>query len=417
MSEALQFAVEQHESNVFVRYGLSIGGAYLSDIFGSVSKIFYNHELEVNDEYKAAGNATNDYYTNSTKEQGLEFITVHYTAGFDATADTDNHASYFTSGSADVSIHYVTGNKGSNNGVATSEIYATLDHEHGAWHAGDSNARYYSNSDKKNASGELIFSWMPTGVKADDTPLLDLVWTASDDFYFEINGQKTTIQLPKTYDYKSRGTTHIYNADGTISSTAQFNAGYSWAKIENRPVEEYFNSQDFPVKIVDGEYYMGPTWWSYGQNVAGLICGSGGNLNSIGIESCVNQGSDLWYTWQVTAQLVASLMVQYDLGIERVKGHHFFDGKHCPAPMLENNMEIWYEFIELVEAEYALLTTYKDAKYSIEVAEDSKDVLSENGRMVESEFAQIVTYTVTVEVNGVTETITLASALNGCYSK
>lgn len=417
MSEALQFAVEQHESNVFVRYGLSIGGAYLSDIFGSVSKIFYNHELEINDEYKAAGNATNDYYTNSTKEQGLEFITVHYTAGFDATADTDNHASYFTSGSADVSIHYVTGNKGSNNGVATSEIYATLDHEHGAWHAGDSNARYYSNSDKKNASGELIFSWMPTGVKADETPLLDLVWTASDDFYFEINGQKTTIKLPKTYDYKSRGTTHIYNADGTISSTAQFNAGYSWAKIENRPVEEYFNSQDFPVKIVDGEYYMGPTWWSYGQTVAGLICGSGGNLNSIGIESCVNQGSDLWYTWQVTAQLVASLMVQYDLGIERVKGHHFFDGKHCPAPMLENNMEIWYEFIELVEAEYALLTTYKDAKYSIEVAEDSKDVLSENGRMVESEFAQIVTYTVTVEVNGVTETITLASALNGCYSK
>ena len=417
MSEALQFAVEQHESNVFVRYGLSIGGAYLSDIFGSVSKIFYNHELEVNDEYKAAGNATNDYYTNSTKEQGLEFIAVHYTAGFDATADTDNHASYFTSGSADVSIHYVTGNKGSNNGVATSEVYATLDHQHGAWHAGDSNARYYSNSDKKNAAGELIFSWMPTGVKADETPLLDLVWTASDDFYFEINGQKTSIKLPTTYDYKSRGTTHIYNADGTISSTAQFNAGYSWAKIENRPVEEYFNSQDFPVKIVDGEYYMGPTWWSYGQTVAGLICGSGGNLNSIGIESCVNLGSDLWYTWQVTAQLVASLMVQYDLGIERVKGHHFFDGKHCPAPMLENNLEIWYEFIELVEAEYALLTTYKDAKFSIEVAEDSKDVLSENGRMVESEFAQIVTYTVTVEVNGVTETITLASALNGCYSK
>ena len=417
MSEALQFAVEQHESNVFVRYGLSIGGAYLSDIFGSVSKIFYNHELEVNDEYKAAGNATNDYYTNSTKEQGLEFIAVHYTAGFDATADTDNHASYFTSGSADVSIHYVTGNKGSNNGAETSEVYATLDHQHGAWHAGDSNARYYSNSDKKNAAGELIFSWMPTGVKADETPLLDLVWTASDDFYFEINGQKTSIKLPTTYDYKSRGTTHIYNADGTISSTAQFNAGYSWAKIENRPVEEYFNSQDFPVKIVDGEYYMGPTWWSYGQTVAGLICGSGGNLNSIGIESCVNLGSDLWYTWQVTAQLVASLMVQYDLGIERVKGHHFFDGKHCPAPMLENNLEIWYEFIELVEAEYALLTTYKDAKFSIEVAEDSKDVLSENGRMVESEFAQIVTYTVTVEVNGVTETITLASALNGCYSK
>ena len=418
VSEALQFAIDSHESNHFLRYDLSIGGAYLADIFGSVSKIFYNHEMKVNNDYKAAGNASGDYYTNSTKEQGLEFITVHYTAGFDSTADTDNHASYFTTGSADVSIHYVTGNKGSNNGVATDEIYATLDHEHGAWHAGDSNARYYSNSDKKNAAGELIFSWMPTGVKADDTPLLDLKWTASDDFYFEINGQKTTIKLPTTYDYKSRGTTHVYNADGTISSTATFNANYSWAKIDNRPVEEYFNSQDFPVKIVDGEYYMGPTWWSYGQNVAGLICGSGGNLNSIGIESCVNRGSDLWYTWQVTAQLVASLMVQYDLGIERVKGHHFFDGKHCPAPMLENNSEIWYEFLELVKAEYALLTTYKDAEYSITVDEKYASILSENGRIIaQPEFSTVVTYTVEVKVGDKTETITLATAVEGMYNR
>ncbi len=418
MSEALTFAVENHESNHFLRYDLSIGGAYLADIFGSVSKIFYNHEMKINDEYKAAGNASGDYYTNSIKDTGLEFITVHYTAGFDSTADTDNHASYFTTGSADVSIHYVTGNKGSNNGAATDEIYATLDHEHGAWHAGDSNARYYSNSDKKNAAGELIFSWMPTGVKADDTPLLDLVWTASNDFYFEINGQKTTIKLPATYDYKSRGTTHVYNADGTISSTETFNAGYSWAKIDNRPVEEYFNSQDFPVKIVDGEYYMGPTWWSYGQTVAGLICGSGGNLNSIGIESCVNRGSDLWYTWQVTAQLVASLMVQYDLGIERVKGHHFFDGKHCPAPMLENNLEIWYEFLELVKAEYELLTTYKDAEYSITVDEKYASILSENGRIIaQPEFSQVVTYTVEVKVGETTETITLATAVEGMYNR
>ena len=418
MSEALAFAVENHESNHFLRYDLSIGGAYLADIFGSVSKIFYNHEMKINSEYLAAGNATNDYYTNSTVEQGLEFIAVHYTAGFDSTADTDNHASYFTGGTADVSIHYVTGNKGSNNGVATDEIYATLDHKHGAWHAGDSNARYYSNSDKKNANNELIFSWMPTGVKYDGCDLLSIEWTASDDFYFEINGQKTSIKLPSTYDYKSRGTTHVYNADGTISSTETFNANYSWAKIDNRPVEEYFNDQDFPVKVVDGEYYMGPTWWSYGQTVAGLICGSGGNLNSIGIESCVNRGSDLWYTWQVTAQLVASLMVQYDLGIERVKGHHFFDGKHCPAPMLENNLEIWYEFIELVKAEYALLTEYKDVEYSITVDEKYASVLSENGRIIaQPEFSQVVAYTVQVKVGDEVETITLATAVEGMYNR
>ena len=415
MSEALQFAIDSHESNHFLRYDLSIGGAYLADIFGSVSKIFYNHEMKINEEYKAAGNASNDYYANSTKEQGLEFITVHYTAGFDSTADTDNHASYFTGGSADVSIHYVTGNKGSNNGVATDEIYATLDHQHGAWHAGDSNARYYSNSDKKIGE-HLVFSWMATGVKYDGVDLMDVVWTASDDFYFEINGQKTSIKLPTTYDFKSRHTNHIYNADGTISAQPEYN---NWgSRFDNVPVEEFFNSQDFPVKVVDGEYYMGPTWWSYGQTYQGMICGSGGNLSSIGIESCVNRGSDLWYTWQVTAQLVASLMVQYDLGIERVKGHHFFDGKNCPQPMLENNLEIWWEFLELVKAEYALLTTYKDVEYSISVDEKYADILSENGRIIaQPEFSQVVTYTVTVKVGEKEEKLTLATAVEGMYNR
>ena len=415
MSEALTFAIKSHESNHFLRYDLSIGGAYLADIFGSVSKIFYNHEMKVNSDYLAAGNASNDYYANSTTEQGLEFITVHYTAGFDATADTDNHASYFTSGSADVSIHYVTGNKGSNGGAETDEIYATLDHKHGAWHAGDSNARYYSNSDKKIGE-HLVFSWMATGVKYDDVDLMDVKWSASDDFYYEINGKKTNIKLPATYDYKSRSTNHIYNSDGTISAQPTYN---NWGTtFANVPVEEFFNDQDFPVKVIDGEYYMGPTWWSYGQTYAGLICGSGGNLNSIGIESCVNRGSDLWYTWQVTAQLVASLMVQYDLGIERVKGHHFFDGKHCPAPMLENNLEIWWEFLELVKAEYELLTTYKDAEYSITVDEKYASVLSENGRIIaQPEFSQVVTYTVDVKVGDKTETVTLATAVEGMYNR
>lgn len=415
MSEALTFAIESHESNHFLRYDLSIGGAYLADIFGSVSKIFYNHEMKVNSDYLAAGNASNDYYANSTTEQGLEFITVHYTAGFDATADTDNHASYFTSGSADVSIHYVTGNKGSNGGAETDEIYATLDHKHGAWHAGDSNARYYSNSDKKIGE-HLVFSWMATGVKYDDVDLMDVKWSASDDFYYEINGKKTNIKLPATYDYKSRSTNHIYNSDGTISAQPTYN---NWGTtFANVPVEEFFNDQDFPVKVIDGEYYMGPTWWSYGQTYGGLICGSGGNLNSIGIESCVNRGSDLWYTWQVTAQLVASLMVQYDLGIERVKGHHFFDGKHCPAPMLENNLEIWWEFLELVKAEYELLTTYKDAEYSITVDEKYASVLSENGRIIaQPEFSQVVTYTVEVKVGDKTETVTLATAVEGMYNR
>ena len=111
-------------------------------------------------------------------------------------------------------------------------------------------------------------------------------------------------------------------------------------------------------------------------------------------------------------------MVQYDLGIERVKGHHFFDGKHCPAPMLENNLEIWWEFLELVKAEYALLTTYKDVEYSISVDEKYADILSENGRIIaQPEFSQVVTYTVTVKVGEKEEKLTLATAVEGMYNR
>ena len=416
LSAALQHAVNSHESNVFIKYDLPIGypksnQGYYKDVISSVSKLLYNHDLVIDDAYLEAGNATGAYYTNSTVNEGLQFITVHYTGTFATTADTDNIARNFTSSGTEVSIHYVTGNKGVLNGEPSSEVYHTLDHAHGAYHAGDSNSRYHSNSTKENSEGQDVFEWMPTGVAYDDCNLLDVKFSASDDFYYEINGKKTSIKLPTTWNHKERNTDHIYNADGTISAQPDYS---NWGStFSNRTPESFFNDQGFPVKIINGEYYMGPTWWSYGQVYEGRICALGGNKNSIGIESCVNEGSDVWYTWQVTAQLVAKLMKDNDLGIERVKGHHFYDGKDCPQPLLENDLEIWNMFIDMVLAEYELLTTYKDVEYQFATVEEY-DFVSENGRITEQpEFTQVVQYTVTVGE----ETITLASIVEGIYNK
>lgn len=409
ISAALQHAINSHESNVFIKYNLPIGypesnQGYYKDVISSVSKLFYNHELQIDDSMLDRGNSTGAYYENSVKNTGLEFITVHYTGTFATTADTDNIATNFTNSGTSVSIHYVTGNKGVKDGAPSSEVYHTLSHDHGAWHAGDSNGYYYANS-----AGD--FKWLATGVKYDGVDLLDIEWTASTDFYYEINGQKTTIKLPNTWNYKERNTDHIYNADGTITSQPDFTL--SWAKFNNRTPESFFSDQDFGVKVINGEYYMAPTWWSFGQVSEGRICTLGGNRNSIGIESCVNEGSDVWYTWQVTAQLVAKLMNDNNLGIERVKGHHFFDGKDCPQPLLENDLEIWNMFIEMVQAEYELLTTFKDVEFAFETVEEY-DFVSENGRITEQpEFTQVVQYTVTV--NG--ESITLASVVSGIYNK
>ena len=425
ISEILSFLLANHNANIFRSYDLGIGSgtpAYYADVYSSVSKVLMNHELTIDTTYLEKGNASGDYYANAnlqTQYGGLQFVTFHYTAGMGATADTDNHASYFTGGTADVSIHYITGNKGSDSNGATSEVYQTLDHAHGAWHAGDSNSRYYSNSTNyevlEDGTKLRRFEWIPTGVQYDGSELLDIVWTASDDFYFEINGKKTTIKLPETYNYKERNTDHIYNADGTISS--QDDLTFSWAKFTGRTPESFFNDQGFAVKVIDGQYYMGPTWWSYGQVIEGRICAVGGNQNSIGIESCVNEGSDLWLTWQISAQLIAKLLNDNGLTIDRVKGHHFFDGKDCPQPLLENDLAIWYEFIELVKAELEVITTFKD--YEIEFVSNNTELVDENGRVVKApEFATSVSYKVTVKKDGqVVDEITLGSLIPGVYEK
>ena len=159
---------------------------------------------------------------------------------------------------------------------------------------------------------------------------------------------------------------------------------------------------------------MGTTWWAYTQVYEGRICSTGGNRNSIGIESCVNEGSDLWWTWQKTAQLVADIMVRQNLDITRVRGHHFFTAKNCPQPMLENDLEIWYEFLELVEAEYELLTKYQG--YEVSIVSNNPEIVNKYGRVVKQPSeSTCVTYTITFTKDGESKSITLASMVKGIY--
>ena len=383
----LELALRSNESNVFTRYNLNIGNTYRMDILGSVSKLFGNSNLKKDTTYYDKSNQSQATYG---KMSSIEFITVHYTGNMAKGANAAANASYFaTNGST--SIHYTTGNDG---------VYYCMDESKGAWHAGDSGAL--------NVVGE--FKWIPTGVKVAAGDPMYPNFTISDDFYYEINGKKTTIPMPKPWDYSSRGTNHTLNADGTISS----NAAYKSTAFSNRTPESFINEQGLPFKIVGDEYYMGTTWWAYTQVYEGRICSTGGNRNSIGIESCVNEGSDLWWTWQKTAQLVADIMVRQNLDITRVRGHHFFTAKNCPQPMLENDLEIWYEFLELVEAEYELLTKYSG--YQVSITSNNPDIVNKNGRVVnQPEQSTCVTYTITFTKDGESKSITLASMVQGIY--
>lgn len=366
LSDALKYVLSAHESNAFLSYDLGIGAgtpAYYRDIVGSVSKLLYNEPLTINDQYYATANANEKNH--GGKMSSIEFITVHYTGNMAKGSTASANANYFATNTS-TSIHYVTGNDG---------VFSVLDDSYVAYHAGDGTS--------------VKFEWFPTGVTYKDGDPVYPVFGITANSKFSINGTETTISVP----------------EGTIAATK---------KVTD---SKWINDMGLAFKIVDGQYYMGTTWWCYSQVAEGRICSKGGNLNSIGIESAVNPESNLWYTWQRTAQLVAKLMLENDLDITRVKGHHFYSAKDCPQPLLENDLEIWWKFIEMVEHEYDMLTKYKDYQFTFELDTETTAV-NNNGRVVEQPlYTEVVTYTVTIDNGTTSETITLSTIVEGMYCK
>ena len=373
VSEALQLVLDSHVSNVFTSYNLGIGAGtpvYYSDIFGSVSRLLYNKELEIDTTYSKA---TEDKYGDELQNrllESVEFITVHYTGGMTKGSTAKATAAYFAKPLSQVntSIHYCSGNDGVYKGM--SEIYR-------AAHAGD------------DGSLETVskFEWLDTPVEVKPTDPETPVVSITKNATFSINGVDTLIKVP----YKDKRGNEGYVTD-----------------------DKWLNKMDLAVNIKDGKYQLGTAWWCYTQVWEGRICSNGGNRNSIGIESAVNEGSDLWLTWQITAQLVADIMERHNLDITRVKGHHFFSAKDCPQPMLENDLEIWYEFLELCKAERQKLEL---DGINLQFESNSEYVNSHGRVTSQTNESQVVTYNVTVTYNGKTETITLASIIEGNYVK
>ena len=381
-SEVLSFILDSHNSTLFTRYDLGIGAgkpAFYRDVIESVSDLLYNNPLTIKTDYEAK-QATNESNHGGVKTS-TEFITVHYTGNMSAGSWASANANYFA-GNTSTSIHYVTGSDG---------VYHVLDDKYVAYHAGDGTG--------------VTFTWTNTGVDWNENDPLYPVWGISANSKFTINGKETTISVPT----------------GSTAATT---------KVTD---SRWINDMGLAYKVVDGKYYMGTTWWCYSQIAEGRICNKGGNNNSIGIESAVNPEGDLYYTWHKTAQLVAKLMVDNNLDITRVVGHHFYSAKDCPQPLLENDLELWWKFIDMVEAEYELLTKYSDYTFTFEVVSDANGAVltseanggrtfftQANGCVEQQEAASSITYKVTITKASdplYEEVIVLGSVVNGIYSK
>ncbi len=229
------------------------------------------------------------------KRTSTDYITVHDTANNGSGANAKVHANYCLSSEAQersVSWHFSVDDEGSYQQVPLDET---------SYHAGD---------------GSRTFAMVDTGIKA--TAKIPNITIDSEGWYC-INGVKTN-QRP-------------YNSDGTYNMDV-----YSTSRI---------NDMGILCEIGEnGNYWMGKTWYS---SSFGRIGNYGGNRNSVGIETCVDKGSDYALTLRHLEKLVAWLCLQYNLPVSRVEGHHYFSGKGCPNALMTANY--WYDFKNYVALE------------------------------------------------------------------
>lgn len=215
------------------------------------------------------------------------------------------------------SFQYVVGNDGIYHNIPDNEV---------AYHAGDSTM--------------VDYHLINTFVKASTECILDI----DKDGYYTINKQQTPISAPM-----------IETKSGTkVATTSDI------------------NSQGILITKDQDYFYLGPTYYNQTYQV---IANRGGNNNSIGIEVCINQGTNIYYTYQKTAKLVASLLKKYNLTLNDIKQHHYFSGKNCPQTMRNNHL--WNHFLHLVEVEYQI-QIFKENGYTINFYSDC-DFVDEKG--------------------------------------
>lgn len=348
IDELLQYFIDNAIEEVLVKDAVVTGYqfVYPKRILGSVSNYLFK-PFVVNEDYMIAANAENrpgDVYQKY-------YITVHDTASSATTADGLAHAKYVQNGGGGTSWHYSVGNDG---------VYHHIPDNERAYHAGD---------------GRQPYEMYASGVSYIDGVTYPTV-TISADGYYELNGAKTVISVPR-------------KPSGEI------------------PTNKEINDVGIEVTIKDGEYYIGKTWWS---DTYQKVSNGGGNCNSIGMETAVNKGSDLYLTWQMTAQLVSHLLRDNNLILHDVKPHHFFSGKNCPQTMRDNNL--WDNFLKLVQTEYDILTRFSD--YTITFRSNDPDFVNEYGRVIKQDtYSKSVSYNITVAKDGYTKTITLSTVIPG----
>lgn len=347
-----------------------VGSTY---IFSGVSKYLFE-ELKIFD-----GMVEKEMHNRPGQIYPKKYITVHDTANYNKTAGAVAHTNYIKKGGNSTSWHYTVGNDG---------IYHHIPDNENAWHAGDGGREYLE---------------IDTEIKADFSNPNPKV-TISKDGYYEIASLRTKIVAPNSRPRKCpNANCGRITKDGEIKCP-ECGQEYDVVICTNEMINK------FGIKtgiLPNGNYYIGNTYFNTTYK---YISNTGGNNNAIGIEMCVNDESDIFYTWQKNAKLVAKLILDNNLTTNDVKPHHYFSGKYCPAEMLKANK--WEMFLEMVEAEYKMLKEFSN--YKITFISHDIEYLNNKGKVIkQDDFSRLVNYTIMVEKGDFSKSINLNVIIPG----
>lgn len=271
------------------------------------------------------------------KKDKTLYIVVHDTASAAPSANADAHSNWLLSMANDpnsthsVSWHFTVDENKIINHIPIDEV---------AYHAGDGT--------------KIKLDFEDTNIPYNGT--IDI--KISEDGYYLVNNQKSNIKVP-------------LREDGTI--------------CYNLPILGVNTKLSNNNTIMLGTTYYNATY--------DTVANKGGNLNSVGIETCVNYGSDYIKTMRITAFLVAQLLIHFDLDISSVKQHNSFSGKDCPMTIRKANL--WDEFITLVRLNLYRMKDLKDAV--VEFKSLSKDYLDDSGKVIKFENNKEIEYMVTID--------------------
>lgn len=352
-------------------YGGGMSVRPITLLSGTVS-YFYFEALDIIDS-KAYDDPTTSY--SYGKRKTTQFITVHDSAANADTNGTGYALAVYAAGSArneKKSWHYSVGSDG---------IYKGLNEELAGWHAG---------------SGRTEAKWTDTGVAAGDETWAKV--TISEDGYWVLNGVKSSLAAPEV---------PIQKYDESIKKWVT--TGYRLAKTSDLPYTGIAN------KVGDnGNFYINDVWWSEDYQT---LSNCGGNMNSIGMESAVNESVNLEVCWHNIAKLCADLIVRNNLalGLKAICQHNTFSGKDCPMTMRTANR--WEYFMMMAEAEYyARKYLYN---FNFEFSCES-DLINDKGQVIKfPEVDTVVEYTVRITSSkyDYDQTVTLQTKVPAAIAK